>query len=238
MVSVLQTGRQCLKKSGKRMNLKFLANMLAVFGMMVIPTIIGCGHAFANDESNARNLIQTFIEGEFQGKLDMRQNYAVFVKERKNGLGVQPQFDYSLDQIISLDANPLLVVEKFVLDEVVLDSDKATVVVLFSVIAETKGEGVPERKFYLTKLTNQQVKYELRKIKGNWYVLNPPLPRVSRVALLSFYEGRAHGMQQLIQSQRASQPQKIYYEYLLEGLKVISVAKQLNEPKQTEVDHQ
>lgn len=70
-------------------------------------------------------------------------------------------------------------------------------VVKFQRVARTQGEGygvgVKEPRFFIKENNGDEVvQYSLRKIEGEWKVVNPPLPRVSRCLLIKIYQSNVN----------------------------------------------
>lgn len=176
--------------------------------------------ARAQDEQ-ARQVITQFVSAEFAGEQDVRQRLAKFSAERRESKEARRHPSYLTGLVISLDEDPILVVTKYEIGTINVHGNQATVSVAFDELARSKGEGLPGRTLHAGSKANATVQYELRKTKGKWYVFDPPLPRVSKAALLTHYEGAVQSMERVVKDPRASQAQKKVYEALKKDLDLI-----------------
>ncbi len=60
--------------------------------------------------------------------------------------------------------------------------------VRFKMLARTEEYGDEKRKIIPEYKENDIVRYELERIGGSWFVVDPPLPRVSQKALIEYYK--------------------------------------------------
>jgi hypothetical protein len=173
--------------------------------------------ARASDEQ-ARQVITQFISEEFAGELDVRQRLATFSPKREESIEARLHPDYLTGLVISLSGSPMVIVNKYEIGSVTLEGNRAIASVAFDQVARTEGRGLPGRKLYVAPKPNEIVQYELRRTKGKWHVFDPPLPRVSKAALLAHYEGAVQSMERVVTDPRASRAQKKVYEALKKDL--------------------
>ena len=205
---------------------KFVVLFNKLTSVLILVFGIGSTSILAADESvkmeNVKKLVETFVEGEFQGILDMRQSYAIFDKPNQSAskLEISP---YSLERVvISLVSDPLVAVENYVIGDALLKGNKVFVTVTFKVVAKTRSRGLPGREIYGISNKFEHVQYTLRRNNNEWKIDRPPIPRVSVEVLRKQYEGEIQAMNTVISSSHASTAQKRVYAALVNELKKIN----------------
>ncbi len=173
------------------------------------------------DTANANKVIRQFIEEEYGGTLDARQRMANFSPSRKEYRDAITHPDYLTGLVISLDADPLVVVKKYEYKDILRSNGDVIAVVCFEEIAKTTGKGLPGRKIVPFAQALKNVKYKLRKINGAWLVVDPPLPRVSIKSIADHYDGMVKTMSEVVKDARVSKSQLEVYETLKRDKKVI-----------------
>ena len=144
-------------------------------------------HAGAPQKTGgARIVVEHFCQAEFDGRLDIRLDTVKYsqtrlIKERKR----DPDF---AGRVIYCDNDPLRVVASFRIEATTSHGAQASVWVSFRQLASTRGDGQEERVMMPDPKAKDLVRYDLRNLRGKWWIINPPIPRVSRDGLIAAYQ--------------------------------------------------
>jgi hypothetical protein len=143
----------------------------------------GLGASFAVD-AQENVFMSDFIISDFDGEGAARQGRVLYTDSKPDETGAcecsvpRENFDPRGDPVVIVSGPGTI-------SGHVVSKDNATYDVLFRVIAVTKGEGEYvvrgniRRIIPLDQPEFQHVIYHLRLIEREWYVVDPPLPRVS-----------------------------------------------------------
>jgi len=189
----------------------------AVLCMMLLICSATC-EAADTAKQVVRKVLAQFVEEESSGTVDARQRLVEFSSTRPESTEARGHPSDLTGTVLSLDADPVMIVAKYDIGDVRLRGERASVEVAFETLARSVGEGLPGRRLLRTGAVREMVVYELRKRNGRWRVLDPPVAHVSRTALISYYERAIEGMKRAIQDPRASDAQRHIYEALKSDL--------------------
>gem|GEM_PF-2806451 len=142
----------------------------------------------------AEAALAAFVQGEYEGSIDLRLTQAVRLSTTK-GRTVRQSMSVDDGGVIALEADPLLVVDSMTRGPLTIKGDRASAVVTVTVVAETRGEGIPGRTIHPTSRQFRAQPFELRRIDGVWRIANPGLPLVSLAAITHDYEQNDLAMQ-------------------------------------------
>lgn len=173
-----------------------------------------------------RIVAEKFCYADFEGDPDIRMDIAKYTtSRRKEESRKDPEL---LGKVIAFEADPIFVVKSFEITNILVEKNTAVVTVVFDRIAKSMGSGLPGRKIIADDLKQDVVKLQLIRDQEKWWILDPPIPRVSVKALHQFYKDRIDSMADWIFTKRASESQKNNYEEMnktLEILKSLMVSK-------------
>ncbi len=148
----------------------------------------------ANAAPAPETVLSEILESDFKGDPSPRIGKAIFTDGKGNTVGesccVFPRESFNLEK------DSLVIVSKWSVKRVAfLTESSAAIKVDYRVIANTKGFGEPHwfrrsgREIVLSVPgKTETVTYQLRKKDDNWFLVNPPVPRVGRNAILAQLE--------------------------------------------------
>ena len=109
-------------------------------------------------------------------------------------LAVRKPEDICRPGVFAWDIDAIIIVDSYHIQNIQIMSENSAIgEVKFQRVAKTQGEGntrySKEPRFFIKENNGDDVvQYSLRKIEGEWKVVNPPLPRVSRCLLIKKYQ--------------------------------------------------
>ncbi|OQW42500.1 MAG: hypothetical protein A4S08_11705 [Proteobacteria bacterium SG_bin4] len=169
-----------------------------------------------------RIVAEKFCYADFEGDPDIRMDIAKYTtSRRKEESRKDPEL---LGKVIAFEADPIFVVKSFEITNIIVEKNTAVVTVVFDRIAKSMGSGLPGRKIIADDLKQDVVKLQLIRDQEKWWILDPPIPRVSIKALHQFYKDRIDSMAEWIFTKQASDSQKNNYE---EMNKILEILKSL-----------
>lgn len=176
--------------------------------LLFIPLIFICTSLVAaTDEINSiETTIQRFIENDLAAeKLSGETRVELVHLEGEAAIAAQDS-DVVPEAFFPL-LDPVIVVEGYSVNKISSDSTNTAVVdITFQRVARTEGtndDGDNPRIFIKEKASNETVTYHLKKMDGQWVVVNPPVPRVSRCSLIASYKERIKMVQEKLDNIRA-----------------------------------
>ena len=90
--------------------------------------------------------------------------------------------------VVYFDGTPLVVVATFRIESVRLHGKEALASVSYVRLASTHGNGQASRRFFKDPESAEIVNYHLLYTSGRWWILDPPMPRISRASLIKGYK--------------------------------------------------
>ncbi|WMJ08684.1 hypothetical protein [Nitrosomonas sp. sh817] len=166
-----------------------------------------------------RIVAEKFCYADFEGDPDIRMDIAKYTtSRRKEESRKDPEL---LGKVIAFEADPIFVVKSFKITNILVEKNTAVVTVIFDRIAKSMGSGLPGRKIITDDLKQDVVKLQFIRDQEKWWILDPPIPRVSVKALHQFYKDRIDSMADWIFTKRASESQKNNYEEMNKTLEIL-----------------
>lgn len=167
-------------------------------------------------DDTIKKVVATYCENDFNGVADIR---TTLVKYSNNRLEVEKKRDPELlGKVIAFEADPIMVVNSYKIQQIVVNNNKAVANVAYDRIAKSKGHGLPGRKILSEKVKQEIVELHLINEKGRWLVVDPPLPRISKQALMQYYKGYIESMEKWIHTDKSSAGQRHNYETMVDTL--------------------
>lgn len=174
-----------------------------------------------NQISEARETVELFCKAEFEGdEFGKRVKLVKFSSERaKKEKGRDPD---THGRVIYWDETPLFIVESFQVLNIELKGNIGVVSVVYKRIGQSEGKG----KVISDYKEQDIVKLGIVNDSNQWWILDPPIPRLSKKALIDYYNNRLKFLgDKWIENPSLSETQKNYYYQMQEALKVL---KELN----------
>ncbi len=187
---------------------------------VIVGLVFGLYPAFLSANNLREAAVQTveaFCKAEFEGdRSDERTALSKFsparaTKERER----DPLFGGS---VIFWDVDPSFIVEWYKVLDVTVNKDRAIATVSYKRVArsERKSKIIPDYK------DPDLVKLDLVHDGKQWWILDPPLPRISKQALMETYASLLNMMDdKWLERPEISQAQKRYYRERKEALRVL-----------------
>ena len=165
--------------------MRYLFVVLSLVALLFGGTI---SSIYAQDMATAavRQTVESYARGEFEGgDPDEREKIIRFSPKRKAQIedqtGMWAYVDYSSFQRI--------VARGYLIEEVkLIDKKRAMAMIRYDRLAHSVGKNASDRVFMLDTNANDTVTLNLVFDKNQWWVLDPPPPRVSKEVLIRYYE--------------------------------------------------
>lgn len=170
---------------------------------------------------DASQLIQNFCEAQYNGQLFVWEESKKLVKfspkrieeERKK----DPEFN---GRVLSLDSDPIYIVDSFEILSTKIEANYAESIVKYKRLARTEGSGAIDRKVIIDK-NNDIVSFKLSYDGKQWWIIDPPTPRVSKSAMIAFYKKTISRYKKFINKPLTSASQKKQFVKHQETLDVL-----------------
>lgn len=176
------------------------------------------------EEDAVMIVAEKYCNADFGGNPDIRMDIAIYTPSRQKE---ESKKDFELlGKVIAFEADPIFVVNSFEITNILVEENTAVVTIVFDRIAKSIDSGLPGRKIIADDLKQDVVKLQLIRDRGKWWILDPPIPRVSARALIQFYKDRIDNMTDWIYTNRASDSQKNNYEEMNEILEILKSLEQ------------
>jgi len=172
------------------------------------------------DPYSAREVAEKFCRAEFMGTEDIRLDIAKYshkqmTREKKR----DPEFR---GMVKDWDNDPLFVVASYKITDVSVKKNHAIATIIYQRLARTEGDGVLKRKLIADRMSRDIVKLHLIYTDSRWWVLNPPIPRVSLEAIISDHKSILDRLgDDWLQRPGISESQKQYYRKLQKNLEIL-----------------
>jgi hypothetical protein len=163
--------------------------------------------------------LEKFVKSEYEGVIDVRNesdivtfspDYQMILNENLHGAAIY------------IAGDPLMIVSSYDIRTVKVYDDFAYAIVVFRRSAHTQGAGLPGRDIIPDLIERDSVEYFLRKKANEWTVFDPPLPRISKKAMIEYYKGQIVEMKELTKRPSASKERKQAYAELTNTLNIIN----------------
>lgn len=163
-----------------------------ITALSVIALIASWGSkVIAADNQNivpVRDLLEQFLKSEFNGNESTWCDYARLTPQRI-ALEKKEHHDMVDCVINELPYVKLILVKSYKIDKIILVNAKlAKATVVYSKVAKTVGNDFFNRKIIPDIQTNDVINLNIEKVKNNWRVVDPEIPRVSVKAVINSYE--------------------------------------------------
>lgn len=147
---------------------------------------------YANPKDTSQYLsvkwvVEEYCLAEFNGDRYIRQDLATYSRKRLMEEKKKNPELIAYD-IMSWEGDPLYVVSAFKILDIKIEKKKAVVTVEYFRLAKTEGFGHLDRKIIPDYNEHDIMTLNLIYEKGKWKIIDPPLPRISKDALLRFFK--------------------------------------------------
>jgi hypothetical protein len=181
-------------------------------------------HIFAANElanlDSAREFAEKFCRAEFMGVEDIRLDIAKY--SRKQMLWEKKRDPESRGMVKFWDNDPLFVVASYQIAHVSVKKDRAIATIVYKRLARTEGDGVLKRKLVPDRMAHDIVRLHLIYDGSTWWVLDPPIPRVSLEAIIRYHKNHLDRLgDDWVKRPDISDGQKQYYRKLQENLQIL-----------------
>jgi hypothetical protein len=181
-------------------------------------------HVFAANElasqDSPRELTEKFCRAEFIGVEDIRLDIAKY--SRKQMLWEKKRDSEFRGMVKYWDNDPLFVVASYQITDVSVKRNHAIATIVYKRLARTEGDGVLKRKLIHDSLDHEIIQLDLIYNGSKWWVLDPPIPRVSLEAIIAYHKGYLNIMgENWLGRSDISEGQKQYYRKLQENLQIL-----------------
>jgi hypothetical protein len=174
----------------------------------IVICYVTCSIASPNID-DAMKLINKFLEAEFTGNQAFRINNAIYSAKREKV--INEKYSPMIGEIFYWESEALCVVDHYEVTNIKMVGSKAIADVTFQEFGCTEGYGdIPLIK------TNKRSfeKYSLEYKKGRWWVNDPPIPRVSRKALIDYNDVIIRRMKDFVMEKGTDVQKKYYYNLI------------------------
>jgi hypothetical protein len=199
--------------------------LLGITLILIIYSILGdFSRVFAINEStrtaSAREVAEQFCRAEFMGIQDIRLDIAKY--RRKQMVWEKKRDPESKGMVKFWDNDPLFVVASYEVEHVSVKKNHAIATIVYRRLARTEGDGVLKRKIIPDVIARDIVHLNLLYDGSIWWVLDPPIPRVSLKAIIQDHKSYLDTMgDDWLERTDISEAQKQYYRKRQENLKIL-----------------
>src|SRR5215813_1407604 len=205
---------------------EYLMNLYRITSILIIYIAFNIfSHVFAANElenqDSARELAERFCRAEFMGVDDIR--FDIVKYSRKQILWEKKRDPEFRGMAKFWDNDPLFVVASYQITDVLVKKNHAIATIVYKRLARTCGDGVLKRKLIPDRKSHDIVKLHLIYNESRWWVLNPPIPRVSLEAIIEYHKNYHKIMgDDWLRRPGISESQKQYYRKLQENLEILN----------------
>ena len=160
----------------------FYRRSLSVLLLVLSSATAGMVHA---DVPDIRDVVGAFLKAEAEGD-DFDRRVKLVKLSAKRQAELEKKTDVSA-YVFEIQYHPLFVIAGYKLMSVDIRNHRATAIVAYKRLARTKGENI-QREIIPEYVDNEKVTLNLVFDKNQWWVLDPPPPRVSKEVLIRYYE--------------------------------------------------
>lgn len=97
----------------------------------------------------------------------------------------------------------------------------ATVTVFYKTLAKSEGEGLEQRRLIRRISNKDKVVFKLSYLHGKWKIIDPPVLRISKTAMIARYEESILEYRKIINKPDISAAQKKAYQKEVETLEFL-----------------
>lgn len=178
---------------------------------------------------------RAFVDGEFNGELDLRLGHAVIERKPAPPTASGEQPDMLDGRVFDLAADPLVAVSRYRIGETRRVGDAVEVAVDYVVVASTTGSGLPGRDFIRPASARERTTLRMIRRGQRWLVERPPLPHVSAQVLLETLTNQlAHARAHVLPLPQTSAAQRATFAALeaqLDQLRDITASQETSDGK-------
>ncbi|HQI02497.1 MAG TPA: hypothetical protein PLF54_00390 [Deltaproteobacteria bacterium] len=164
---------------------------------------------FDKIQSDPKTLVQEYCDAEFKGAQDIRIKVVKLDPKKASEKEAASDRGDKHGKVINFSSDPLVVVDSYVIRDVQVSKDTAEATIAYRRLAST--DGIAGKRYMADRKSNDIVKLSLSFDGSRWWITAPPLPRVSKWALIEYSERIISSMDSLIKAGKASDGQKKYY---------------------------
>ncbi len=165
---------------------------------------------FRKVQSDPVKLVKEFCESEFNGAQDIRVKVAKFtVMKEANGKDQVSSVNEENGRMINFSTDAIVVVDSYKIQGIHVNNGHAEATVVYKRLANSSG--ISGRRYMVDRNDRDFIRLSLDYDGTQWWIKDPPLPRVSKWALIEFSERIISSMDDLIKKGKASEGQKKYY---------------------------
>ncbi len=170
------------------------------------------------DETLIRNIVDEFCKAEFMGQQDIRFDLAKFTPEREE---IEKRRDSQFKGFVKTwDIDPVVIVASYRITNITLLDGKASAIVVYERLAKTEGD-FDKRKIVKDYRKEDALEISLIFQDNKWWILDPPTPRISREAIINYYQQHLNRTKNLLILPDTSDAQKNKYYRMKEDLKIL-----------------
>jgi hypothetical protein len=173
--------------------------------------------------ANVRQTVETFCKSEFDaGEFEQRAKVVRFSPERQQT--EKRRSGPASPYVVFWLWDPLFVVTSYDIKDIQIDGKNAVASIAYNRVAESNGRGEIISSNKYPDIVTLNLAYE----DNNWWVIDPPLPRVSLKVLIQLYDDNINSRTSKWLEQASDAQKKEYYKKV-EGLKTLnSIASHIN----------
>lgn len=170
------------------------------------------------DKLEVKKIIEKYCSSEFYGVPDIRLDLITYSAERqKKESARDPELN---GMVIAIEADPLVIVKSYKIISISHKNNSALARVMYETLAKTIGDGLEARKILPVKET-EIVKFHLIKQGNKWLILDPPIPRISKKAMIEYYEKDIQRVRNFIDKPETSRAQKQAQDLMIKNLDIL-----------------
>jgi hypothetical protein len=166
---------------------------------------------FKKVQADPRKLVEAYCQAEYNGVQDIRLKVAKASPKVASSDREPSQVKGGAPgRAINFSSDPFIVVDSYQVKSVSATDDRAEAVVVFKRLANC--DVTEKRRFAVDRNSRDTVSLSLEYDGSSWWIVDPPLPRISKWALIEFSERIISSMNGIVKAGKASDGQKRYYE--------------------------
>jgi hypothetical protein len=163
----------------------------------------------------ARHTVESFCKAEFSGdEVKQRRKFIKYSSAREKN--EKERSGWASPWVVYWDWDPYFIISRYRVVSVEVANDSAVATVEYMRLAESKGK----EQIIPSRAANDIVKLNLVHDGIQWWIIDPPLPRISKDRIERIYEDKLRGFDDKWRA-RASNEQKKSYLRAQEALKVL-----------------
>jgi hypothetical protein len=166
---------------------------------------------FKKVQSDPRDLVEEYCGSEYNGVQDIRLKVVKLGRGKNaSGRGSASGTAGSAGKFLDFGNDPLIVVDSYQIKSVEVSEGHAEATVVYKRLANC--DVTEKRKYVVDRNSRDTVRLSLDFDGSLWWIVDPPLPRVSKWALIEYSERIISSMNGLVKAGKASDGQKRYYQ--------------------------